>query len=105
MTLILIFLSLLCTTYVFPFSVSQKDITSIAEKIWKNECGGTIEGLVVWNKGENFPSLGIGHFIWYPEGKKDRFEETFPQLIRFLQEKKVSLPEWLKNASGCPWKT
>ncbi len=24
------------------------------------------KGLVSWNRGEAFPSLGIGHFIWFP---------------------------------------
>jgi hypothetical protein len=64
-----------------------------------------MEGLTHWNKSENFPSLGIGHFIWYPVGKKERFQETFPSLLKFLQNERVVLPAWLKNASGCPWKT
>lgn len=75
----------------------------VADRIWKNECGGTIEGLTHWNKGENFPSLGIGHFIWYREGKKERFEETFPALLAFMEKEGVSLPNWLKTAKGCPW--
>ena len=41
----------------------------LGEKIWKNECGGTVEGLTHWNKGEAFGSFGIGHFIWYPENQ------------------------------------
>lgn len=80
-------------------------LTPLAEKIWKNECAGSIEGLTNWKKGENFPSLGIGHFIWYPEGKKDRFEETFPSLLTFMEKEGAPLPDWLKSASGCPWKT
>ena len=31
----------------------------------KMNAGGTISGLTSWNVGENFASLGIGHFIWY----------------------------------------
>ncbi len=29
---------------------------------------GTVSGLTSWNEGEEFASLGIGHFIWYPAG-------------------------------------
>jgi len=85
--------------------VSSQDAHKIGEKIWKNECGGTIEGLTSWKNGENFPSLGIGHFIWYPFGKKERFQETFPSLLNFLQKEGVILPLWLKTARGCPWRS
>lgn len=84
-------------------SISSQDASKIGEKIWKNECAGTIEGLTHWNKGENFASLGIGHFIWYPIDKKERFYETFPTLINFLEKEGAALPIWLKNSSGCPW--
>lgn len=84
-------------------TVSQKDAHIIAEKIWKNECGGTVKGLTSWNAGENFASLGIGHFIWFPEGKKERFQETFPALLTFLESKQVAFPDWLKQSKGCPW--
>ena len=62
-----------------------------------------MEGLTHWCKGENFPSLGIGHFIWYPAGVKEQFDEMFPKLLSFLQENGVVLPAWLKNAEGAPW--
>ena len=92
-------LALFLTT--IPFADTQK----IAEKIWKNECGGSVEGLTHWKQGENFGSFGIGHFIWYPAEKKERFEETFPTLLLFLQKKGIELPFWLKNIKGCPWNT
>jgi hypothetical protein len=47
--------------------LTQEQAQTIGRQIWKNECGGTQEGLTSWNKGEEFPSLGIGHFIWYPK--------------------------------------
>jgi hypothetical protein len=53
------------------FSKSEK-------KIWQNECNGTIAGLTSWNAGEDFASLGIGHFIWYPKGRRGPFEKVFP---------------------------
>ncbi len=89
----------------FSISVSSEDANKIAEKVWQNECRGTLEGLTNWKKGENFASLGIGHFIWYPVGKKERFQETFPKLVIFLQSRGTVLPGWLKKAQGCPWST
>lgn len=86
-------------------SISPQDAHKIGEKIWKNECGGTIKGLTHWNKGENFASLGIGHFIWYPTDKKEGFQETFPALLQFLLKEGAVLPNWLNDASGCPWNT
>lgn len=83
-------------------AITVEEAHKIGEKIWKNECGGKIEGLTCWNKGENFPSLGIGHFIWYGE-KREGFEETFPELVAFLSGKGVKVPEWMKGAS--PWQT
>jgi len=67
-------------------SISSEQVHTIAQKIWRNECGGTISGLTTWNHGETCASLGIGHFIWYPTKKSDRFHETFPELLLFLQE-------------------
>ena len=88
---------------VYSLSISVQDANKIGEKIWKNECAGTIEGLTNWKKGESFASLGIGHFIWYPVGKKEQFQETFPDLLEFLQKERASLPDWLKVNSECPW--
>jgi hypothetical protein len=87
----------------FSLTISLQDANTIAERIWKNECKGTLEGLTHWNKGEDFASLGIGHFIWYPASKKDRFEETFPVLLAFLKKEGATLPTWLKSVSKCPW--
>ena len=87
----------------FAVSVSPNVAQQIGVKIWKNECGGTLEGLTHWGRNENFPSLGIGHFIWYPEGKRDRFQEGFPPLLSFLKNEKAALPKWLQNTDACPW--
>lgn len=84
-------------------AISAEDAHRISEKIWRNECGGTIEGLTHWNKGENFASLGIGHFIWHPSDTTEKFQETFPALLDFLQTEGAILPVWLKETSRCPW--
>ena len=85
--------------------ISDKDALEIGKKIWMNECGGTVEGLTSWNDGEEFPSLGIGHFIWYPEGMEGPFEESFPKLLKFLTEQGAELPVWVETSPDCPWKT
>ena len=66
--------------------------SAIGKKIWQNECGGTVDGLTTWNAGEEFPSMGIGHFIWYPAGFNGRFEESFPQFISFARQQGAQPP-------------
>ena len=61
--------------------------------------------MTTWNRGEDFPSLGIGHFIWFPEGKSQNFKQTFPDLLLFFQQHGVELPLWLQEAKGSPWTT
>ncbi|WP_418173854.1 hypothetical protein [Akkermansia sp.] len=75
----------------------------IARKIWQNECSGTVRGLVSWNRGEAFPSLGIGHFIWFPTGVREKFEESFPPFVEFCRRRGARLPEWCYGPA--PWKT
>jgi hypothetical protein len=77
----------------------------IGQRLWKNECAGTVEGLTSWNKGEDFPSLGIGHFIWYPAGVRHTFEESFPKMIAFLRSRGATPPEWVLATRACPWQT
>ncbi|CAN5420870.1 hypothetical protein BH20VER3_BH20VER3_17500 [soil metagenome] len=86
-------------------SLSHQEAMRIGRRIWKNECGGTIAGLTSWNTGENFASLGIGHFIWYPAGARGPFEESFPPFVRFAQERGAKLPGLLLGAKSqhCPW--
>lgn len=45
--------------------VSQKDLGLIADMVFFNECGEKLDLIVCWNEGEDFMSLGLGHFIWY----------------------------------------
>lgn len=79
----------------------------IGYQIWKNECNCTIDGLTSWNPNENFPSLGIGHFIWHPAQKDVVFHDSFPSLLAFLKRNGIALPKWLDHARlhGCPWQT
>jgi len=76
----------------------------IAQLVLHNECAGRTACLTSWNKGEEFASLGIGHFIWYPAGVRNKpFRESFPGLLDYLKSQGVRLPVWLERADGCPW--
>jgi hypothetical protein len=95
--------ALTCIAQAGPIQPSSAEASRIGHKVWQNECAGTVEGLVSWNSGEAFPSLGIGHFIWYPEGKRGPFEESFPKLVSLLKERGTKVPNWL--SASCPWQT
>jgi hypothetical protein len=77
----------------------------IGERIFDNETDGRLDWLVYWGPGENHASLGIGHFIWYPEGEDGRFHESFPDLLAFLEDADVAVPSWLGPETDCPWPT
>jgi hypothetical protein len=87
--------------------LSRAEALRIGKKIWQNECAGTVAGLTSWNAGENFASLGIGHFIWYPHGSRGPFEESFPDLIAFVSNRGHKLPQIVlaHGTTGCPWKS
>ncbi len=86
-------------------SVTEKEAEWIGNKIFYNECSGKNENLVLWNKGENFISLGIGHFIWYPKDAQGPFDESFPKLLKFFKQNRKSLPYWLGEPKTpyCLW--
>jgi hypothetical protein len=88
-------------------TLSDAEAQRIGHKIWQNECNGTVAGLTSWNEGENFASLGIGHFIWYPKGMHGPFEESFPKLVSFISRRGAKLPALLlaPNELSCPWRT
>jgi len=79
------------------------DIKGVSEKIYQNECASNPKYLLHWNKGESFPSLGIGHFIWYPKGVEERFEESFPMFVTYLSYHDRVVPAWLKG--DAPWRS
>ena len=83
--------------------LSSAQMDRVGRRIWQNECGGTVAGLTSWNGGEDFASLGIGHFIWYPQGRSGPFAESFPPLMAFLAAHGIATPAWARGA--CPWPT
>jgi hypothetical protein len=91
-------------------NLSPAETRRIGKRIWQNECNGTLVGLTSWNEGENFASLGIGHFIWYPEGARGPFEESFPKFVSFAanaraRERSLYFPRILdpSGRNACPW--
>ncbi|MFL1406340.1 hypothetical protein ACJO2E_13445 [Marinobacter sp. M1N3S26] len=86
-------------------SLSDQAFEWIAGQIFLNECNAREDCLVHWNRGEAFPSLGIGHFIWYPMGVEGPFQESFPSLVAFGVQQGVDVPAWLVSQAplGAPW--
>jgi hypothetical protein len=76
----------------------------IGRKIWQNECAGSVSGLTTWNAGEEFPSLGIGHFIWYPAGFKGRFDESWPRFAAYAASRGTRPPAVALERHS-PWRT
>jgi len=87
-------------------TISHSDALRVGKRVWQNECNGTVSGLTSWNQGEDFASLGIGHFIWYPKGWQGPFEESFPKLVSFVSSRGAKLPTILLGVGRgqpCPW--
>jgi hypothetical protein len=104
-----------CTKHVQKDIYQEQNITRpeltpyqlnrIADQIYKNETGGNPKYLMYWSPSENFASLGYGHFIWYPAGEPQKFDQTFPDMIQYYMDNKVDIPTWLKEQKdkGIPW--
>lgn len=85
-------------------AISPQISLPIGIKIWFNESGGSVDGLTSWNDGENFASLGIGHFVWHPYGNGRNPNSSFPALIKYMEQRKnIVIPTWLRNNPYCPW--
>jgi len=100
---------LLLATFPHPLEAAASDrvqLEHIAKLIFQNECAAKEVCLTSWNKGEEFASLGIGHFIWYPQCTPEsgkHFSESFPSLIHFMRQQGVEVPSWIQANKGCPW--
>jgi hypothetical protein len=88
-------------------ALSKEESSWIGERIFANECNLKTACLTSWNTGEDFPSLGIGHFIWYRENQREAFVESFPQLLEFYDSQAVALPGWIseRERRDSPWLT
>lgn len=84
-------------------TISPQQLSLVANKIEQNETAGQRKFLMHWNQGEDFVSLGIGHFIWFPSNYKGPFKETAPDLFTFLANTNLKLPELFSQYADCPW--
>lgn len=86
-------------------TISPATAARVGRQVWLNESGGSIDGLTAWNDAEDFPSLGIGHWIWFKAGGHPLFEESFPRLVDFIRTAGTKPPAWLdrRPVPPCPW--
>ena len=84
-------------------ALDNKQAQQIAQKIWQNEGSGIKSKLVHWNKGEEFASVGIGHFIWFTADKPMWFWEAFPPMLDFITARGAKPPKWLREQKHCIW--
>lgn len=82
--------------------LTQQEIKRVGMLIFQNECTQKLENLVFWNPNEEFPSLGIGHFIWHTKSQKVPFEQQFPDLISYFKKQNVKVPFWMSRKYA-PW--
>ena len=82
-------------------NLSTSDMAWIGEKIFQNETAGKVENLTFWSPNEEFPSFGIGHFIWIPQNIDVPFEPTFVEMVTFVSQTEPS-PKWIQQRHA-PW--
>lgn len=101
----LLFMSLSAFSQPYQINLTTEQAQELGALIWKNEGQQKLEHLTAWNRGEDFPSLGLGHFIWYPANEKGPFKEQFPELVKYFQANGVQPPTWLTETKFAPWKS
>ncbi len=105
MRFVIIFLLLQHVLFAKEIVLGQNEADYIAKKVWQNEGAGKDKYLIWWNKGEDFASLGIGHFIWFPKDHTERFREVFPMVVTYMKKKGVQMPSWLTPRTDFPWRS
>ncbi len=91
--------------YAQPTNLTEAQQQWVAQQIFANECNREVSCLTSWNAGEDFPSLGLGHFIWYRRNQSEIYTETFPELVRFYHGQGVETPTWITSLPSLdsPW--
>lgn len=86
--------------------ISDAELRNIGYRIYINECSGKVENLTYWNSKEPFPSMGIGHFVWYSTNYDRPRGDSFSKLLYFYEQNGIKLPKWIKKTNyKCPWTT
>lgn len=104
-TLCLLISSLSAYSQSYKINLTTEQAKTLGLLIWQNEGQQKLQHLTTWNRGEEFPSLGLGHFIWYPDTQKGPFKEQFPELLSYFQKNGVQPPHWLFATPLAPWKS
>jgi hypothetical protein len=102
---ILLFTTISLSAQPYEINLSSKQANALGQLIWENEGQQKLQHLTSWNRGEDFPSLGLGHFIWYPNKEKGPFKEQFPALLTYFKKHGVTPPAWLSDLKFAPWKS
>lgn len=90
--------------------LNDADYDWIATRIFENEAASQVRYLTFWGEGEDFPSFGIGHFIWFPAGVDAPFDEQFPDMVAYVSQRAASdqpLPQWMQELTpfDAPWRS
>jgi len=87
--------------------MTADELSCLQKMIFFNECSGRVERMITWNADEDFPSFGLGHFIWDPQGKKGPYQTQFPEFLSFLEAQEIEIPAWIKAlpAREAPWQS
>jgi hypothetical protein len=87
--------------------MTADELGCLQKMIFFNECSGRVERMTTWNADEDFPSFGIGHFIWYPKGKRGPYKDLFPEFLTFLEAQKETIPAWIAAlpTREAPWQS
>lgn len=87
--------------------LNEREMLQFASLSAKHEYGGDPKGVVMWNKYENFLSLGIGHYLW---GRNSGQGESFREMIKYVHSTgcyRGAYPSVLKfrdgSIGGMPW--
>jgi len=85
--------------------MTAAELGCLQKMIFFNECSGRVERMITWNADEDFPSFGLGHFIWDPKGKKSPYQTQFPEFLSFLEAQEIEIPAWIKAlpTREAPW--
>jgi len=101
----LLSLALIANFYTEPreIVVNQAQAVEIGQRIAANEGTLGTASLVEWREHEEYSSLGIGHFIWYPQGiKADSI--SFNDFLLHISASQ-GLPDWLAEEVSPPWQS
>src|SRR5277367_2025830 len=87
----------LCKGVTFD-QLSADDAKKLGAVIWNNEADKRVDLLAYWSPYAPFLEVGIGHYVWYPQGKTGPYTAQFPPLCAYMKARGALLPAWLQDA-------